>query len=171
VTSRYLEAVRQPGQTVNPLFAFLGVNLVEVGPDRAVLELPLRPEFIQGAGVVAGGVIAALADEAMAHVVLANLGPSRGAATIEMNVRYFRPVRLVSPVGPALSEGLKAVATLANLGRRIVSAEAAVSGPDGRVVAKASGSFFILEETVTDAGPPPVAQTPRAHRSEESPMD
>jgi uncharacterized protein (TIGR00369 family) len=132
----YLEAVRQPGQTVNPLFAFLGVSLKEASPERAVLELPFRPDFIQGAGVVAGGIVAALADEAMAHVVLANLEPGQKTATVEMSVRYFRPV---------LESCLTAVAILVNKGRRIVSAEVLVTDAKNRQVAKACGSFFVLE--------------------------
>lgn len=136
MVSRYLDAVREPGQTVNPLFAFLGVALKQVGPERAVLELPFRPEFVQGAGAVAGGVMAALADEAMAHVVLANLEDGQQTATIEMAVRYFRP---------ALKSGLTAVAVLVNKGRRIISAEAVVTDARNRQVAKASGSFFVLE--------------------------
>lgn len=134
--AKYLDAVRQPGQTVNPLFAFLGVDIKEAGPDRAVLELPFRPEFIQGAGAVAGGVVAALADEAMAHVVLANLAAGQKTATVEMTVRYFRPV---------LESGLTAVAVLVNKGRRIISAEALVTDAKNRQVAKAGGSFFVLE--------------------------
>lgn len=136
MVSRYLDAVREPGQTVNPLFSFLGVALKQVGPDKAVLELPFRPEFIQGAGAVAGGVMAALADEAMAHVVMANLEDGQRTATIEMAVRYFRP---------ALKDGLTAVAVLVNKGRRIISAEVVVTDARNRQVAKASGSFFVLE--------------------------
>jgi uncharacterized protein (TIGR00369 family) len=134
--SRYLDAVRKPGQTVNPLFTFLGVDFREVGPQRVVLALPFRPEFVQGAGAVAGGIMAALADEAMAHVVLANLSKGQKTATIEMTVRYFRPV---------LEGGLTAVAELVNKGRRIISAETVVIDSKDRKVAKAGGSFFVLE--------------------------
>ena len=134
--ANYLEEVLKPGQAVNPLFAFLGVGTVEIGPERVVLELPFRPEFIQGAGAVAGGVVAALADEAMAHVVLANLAQGQKTATIEMTVRYFRPV---------LKSSLTAVAVLVNKGRRIISAEALVTDGENRQVAKAGGSFFVIE--------------------------
>ncbi|GFK95669.1 Proofreading thioesterase EntH [Fundidesulfovibrio magnetotacticus] len=132
----YLDDVRRPGQTVNPLFAFLGVKPVALERERAVLELPFRPEFVQGGGVMAGGLLAALADEAMAHVVLANLEPGRRTATVEMSVRYFRPV---------LEGALTATAELVHAGRRIVSVEAQVRDAAGRLAAKASGSFFILE--------------------------
>ena len=134
--SPYLDAVQKPGQTVNPLFTFLGVEIQEVGPQRVVLALAFKPEFIQGAGALAGGVVAALADEAMAHVVLANLAEGQKTATIEMTVRYFRPV---------LEGGLTAVASLVNKGRRIISAEAVVTDSKNRQVAKVGGSFFVLE--------------------------
>ncbi|MFP5221901.1 MAG: PaaI family thioesterase [Acidobacteriota bacterium] len=139
----YLEAVRKAGQAVNPLFAFLGMVVVEIGPERAVLDLPFRQEFLQGAGAVAGGIIAALADEAMAHVVLANLGQAEKTATIEMTMRYFRPV---------LSNGLIATATLVNKGRRIISAEALVTDDAGRLVGKAGGSFFVIAHSGSKAG-------------------
>lgn len=133
---QYLDNVLKPGQAVNPLFAFLGVVPISIGRDKAVLELPFRPEFVQGGGVMAGGLLAALADEAMAHVVLANLEPGRRTATVEMSVRYFRPV---------LEGGLTATATLVHAGRRILSAEALVEDAKGRLAAKASGSFFVIE--------------------------
>lgn len=134
--SRYLEALLQPGQRVNALFSFLGVDPSHVDADRAVLDLPFRPEFLQGAGVVAGGIMATLADEAMAHVVLANLGEGQRTATIEMSVRYFRPVS---------GGALRAEATVISRGRRVIGVEAAVTDSQGRLAAKASASFFILE--------------------------
>lgn len=133
---QYLDNVLKPGQAVNPLFAFLGVVPRSIGRDKAVLELPFRPEFVQGGGVMAGGLLAALADEAMAHVVLANLEPGRKTATVEMSVRYFRPV---------LEGRLTATATLVHAGRRILSAEALVEDAKGRLAAKVSGSFFVIE--------------------------
>lgn len=132
----YLSDVRKPGQTVNPLFGFLGVVILEIGSEQTVLRLPFRQEFVQGAGVVAGGIVAALADEAMAHVVLANLPKGCQTATIEMSVRYFRPV---------LESGLTATARLVNAGRRILSVEAMLHDDRQRQVAKAGGSFFIIQ--------------------------
>ncbi len=132
----YLSEVQKPGQVVNPLFTFLGVEIVEISAAQAVLRLPFRPELIQGAGVVAGGVMAALADEAMAHVVLANLSEGRQTATIDLSMRYFRPVR---------QGGLTATARLVNAGRRILSVEAVLLDDRQRQVAKAGGSFFVIE--------------------------
>ncbi len=68
---KYLEQIRLPEQSVNPLFHHLGIKVVELAPDKATLRLFIKPELIQGAGNAAGGVLAALLDEAMAHAVLA----------------------------------------------------------------------------------------------------
>lgn len=143
MTTAYLEAVLKPGQAVNPLFDFLGISVLEIGPERVVLQAPFRPEFIQGAGAVAGGIVAALADEAMAHVVLANLEQGEKTATIEMTMRYFRPV---------LTSGLSATATLVNKGRRIISAEALVTDDAGRLVGKTGGSFFVIAPSGSKTG-------------------
>ncbi|WP_243313551.1 PaaI family thioesterase [Fundidesulfovibrio agrisoli] len=135
--SRYLEEVIKPDQRVNALFNLLGVRPIRLEAERAELELPFKPELLQGAGVLAGGMMAALADEAMAHVVLANLEPGLQTATIEMSVRYFRPV---------LRSGLRAVAALVNKGKKIISAEAALTDDQGRLVCKASASFFVVDK-------------------------
>ncbi len=144
---QYLAAVRQPGQQVNPLFALLGIQLEHATPQSARLRLPFRKELLQGAGVVAGGVLATLADEAMAHLVIANLEPGQKTATVEMAVRYFRPV---------INTGLAAEAVLVSRGRRILSLEASVTDDQARLVAKAQASFFILEDKL----PPPGASQP-----------
>ncbi|WP_243367525.1 PaaI family thioesterase [Fundidesulfovibrio soli] len=136
MSSSYLDEVLKPDQRVNALFNLLGVRPVRLGADGAELELPFKPDLLQGAGVLAGGVMAALADEAMAHVVLANLEPGLQTATIEMSVRYFRPV---------LRSGLRAAASLVNKGKKIISAEATVTDDQGRLVCKASASFFVVD--------------------------
>ncbi|MFZ5426056.1 MAG: PaaI family thioesterase [Thermodesulfobacteriota bacterium] len=141
--SRYLAAVREQGQKVNPLFAFLGVTCREASPERAVLTLACRPEFIQGGGVVAGGILAALADEAMAHVALANLEEGSRTATVEMSVRYFRPV---------VSGDLTAEAVLVNKGRRLLSIQAMVYDSENRLAAKAEGSFYVIVPRHSPAG-------------------
>jgi uncharacterized protein (TIGR00369 family) len=134
----YLDEVGRENQTVNPLFSFLGVRVERIDAQAVTLALPLRPEFIQGGGVVAGGILAALADEAMAHVVLANLNPGESTATIEMNVRYLKSVR----EGTARAE-----ARVVKRGRQVVTVEAEVKDGEGRLLARAGASFQVLAAT------------------------
>ncbi|MBS7650449.1 MAG: PaaI family thioesterase [Candidatus Bathyarchaeia archaeon] len=131
----YLCKVRVPSQTVNPLFNYLGVVVEEINSERARLRLPVRHGFIQGAGIVAGGVLATIADEAMAHVVLANLDEGESTTTIEMNMRYLRSIK----------EGeIYTVARIVRKGRHIVTAEADILDGENRLLAKAGASFMIL---------------------------
>lgn len=70
----YLKKLQEDGQTVNPVFNFLGIVIEQISKEKVILRLPFKPGFIQGGGVIAGGIMATLADEAMAHLVIANLG-------------------------------------------------------------------------------------------------
>jgi uncharacterized protein (TIGR00369 family) len=133
----YLKKVQEPGQTVNPLFAFLGIGFETLTREQVVLRLPFRHDFIQGAGVIAGGLMAALADEAMAHVVLANVSAGQNTATVEMNMRFLKA---------AARGDMLAAATLVKRGRRIITVQADVTDAGGQVLAQAGASFMVLEK-------------------------
>ncbi|MFH1914881.1 MAG: PaaI family thioesterase [Pseudomonadota bacterium] len=133
MTRTYLEKVCCPDQRVNPLFAFLGIEVEALMPERAMLRLRAKPEMVQGAGMIAGGILATLLDEAMAHAVLAGNAPREKTTTVDMNVCYLRPVE----------EGamLECEARVVKRGRRVVFAEAVLRalGPDGESGPDTSG--------------------------------
>ena len=133
---KYVEEVRKPGQKVNPLLRFLGIEIKEISKEQAVLALPLRGEFIQGAGVVGGGILATLADEAMGHIVAANLRDDETAATIDMDIKFLKSVT---------SGDICARATLVKKGRRIINLQADIVNAAEELVAKTSGSFLIIK--------------------------
>lgn len=131
----YLRAVRQEGQTVNRLFGFMGIRVVEITPEHAVLALPFREEFLQGAGSLAGGVQAALMDEAMAHAVIASLEPDRRTVTMDLHMRYLRP---------AGRSALHAEARIVRRGNKVVVVEGEIQNDKGEAVSLATASFLIL---------------------------
>ncbi len=134
---QYLEAVRQPDQIVNPLFNLLGVVVEQIDADAAVLRLPPNPGCVQGAGIIAGGVLATLADEAMAHVVIAGLEPGQRTATIDFSMRCLSPAR------PGVE--LLARATVLKRGSRVIFAQAEVTdAASGQLLAVGSASFAAL---------------------------
>ncbi len=133
----YLEALQEPGQTVNPLFNALGIQVEHVGDGEAALALAPNRDLVQGAGVIAGGVLATMADEAMAHAVIGGLDEGQITATVECSVRFLAPARP--------GTGIAARAVVVRRGRTIVFAEANVTDADGRLLARASGSFLVME--------------------------
>lgn len=136
----YLEAVCADGQNVNPLFCFLGAHVRMAERGRCMIDLPVSHKLTQGDGLVAGGILATIADEAMAHAIISILEPGQRTVTTEMNIRYLRSA-------DAESHGtLTSTATVIKPGRRVMVAEAEIHDDKGRLLATAGGSFFVLEK-------------------------
>jgi uncharacterized protein (TIGR00369 family) len=147
MTQQYLKAVRQAGQTVNPLFAFLQATLECSDQGEALIRLPVSDKLRQGGGMVAGGIMATIADEAMAHAVMMALQPGETTVTAEMNIRYLRGA------DPRQGGQLTARARVVKIGRSLCVAEAEVSDSSGRLLATAGATFCVL------AGPATVGST------------
>ena len=131
----YFKALREEGQGVNPLLAYLGAVFEIINPSEARLKLEVSKYLLQGAGVVAGGILLTMADEAMAHVVMANLEPGVKTATVEMNMRYLRSAR----------EGtLFATSRITRQGRTIITTESEVRDQGDNLLALAGASFIVL---------------------------
>jgi acyl-CoA thioesterase len=69
----------------------LGMELLEVGPGRAVLRMIVREDMVNGHAIGHGGLTFALADSAFAFACN-SYGPTAVAAGAE--IRFHRPTRL-----------------------------------------------------------------------------
>ncbi len=72
--------------------AYLGISVVEIGPRHAVMKLPYRPELVgdPSRGVVFGGVITTLIDQASGLAVAVSLEELMPMATIDLRIDYLR---------------------------------------------------------------------------------
>jgi len=70
----------------------LGMDVVEIGPRRAVVRLPYRDELIgdPARGVVFGGVITTLLDHAGGLAVFCSLANLKAIATLDLRIDYLR---------------------------------------------------------------------------------
>ena len=132
-----LENVRAriAGGASSPATRFLGMNLVEANEGATVVEMECRDEFINYGGVVHGGIITALADSAMGSS-LATLMPD-GTRHVSFDLK----MTMISAANAG--EKLTARGRVIHAGRRTGVCEARVEGPDGRLVATATGSFAV----------------------------
>ena len=110
----------------------LEIRVEELGGDRARLRLPFRKELVRTEGVVHGGAIATLVDNAAAIAIFGPRMAEPGArpplgATIDMNLHYL---------SPAVKEDLVAEARILKRGRSISVAEVGVKTPGGKEVAR-----------------------------------
>lgn len=118
---------------------WMGVEYLLDEPGRRRLALDLKPTHMSRAARVHGGVLFTLLDTALGGAVVNSLPRGQGAATLELKINYFRPIQF----GRVTAEG-----RLVNRSRHTAYAEGEVLNEDGKVLAKASGTFFVTETLV-----------------------
>jgi 1,4-dihydroxy-2-naphthoyl-CoA hydrolase len=69
------------------------VQVVEAGPERVVLSLPVTWKVHQPYGILHGGVSALLAESAASFGAALAAGPDRRVVGIELNASHLRSVR------------------------------------------------------------------------------
>ena len=75
-----------------PFNNLIGIKLTRVHPDGVTIECQLRPEIMNGAGMLHGGVTATLADSAVGIAIMRHFNGERRISPVEMKLNYLRPV-------------------------------------------------------------------------------
>ena len=73
----------------------LNIAVTRKHKDGVTCTVPLRPELLNTNGVLHGGVIASIADEAAWHAIIHQLGGEehrKPMTTSELKVNYLRPI-------------------------------------------------------------------------------
>jgi uncharacterized protein (TIGR00369 family) len=111
----------------------------------STFTLPSTEWLCSPLGRVEGGVIAMLADSAIASSIQTTLPARTSYASIDLKVTFIRPV---SPDGRELS----ARATVIHRGKTLATASAEVLNADGKQVATAVGSAMIFADRTPTLG-------------------
>ena len=77
----------------HPLSALLHPSIEALSLDYCELKMPFRPEISNGHGSVHGGLLATLADSAMAFALSTNFDGQMGFATADLTIHYFKRAR------------------------------------------------------------------------------
>ena len=119
-----------------PFAKLLGMRLVNISPNEAVVEIEMRADLQQPSGVLHGGVTATLIDTAMAFAVRTYLTDTEPTATIDLTIHYLRPHL----------EG-KAICTarVVRPGKRIFTVSADVHNEEGKLIATGLSTYTRLE--------------------------
>jgi len=125
----------QKGEKLNPFLDFFGVEILEIKNGRALFRMKIRPQYLQGAGFVQGGVMVALADETIAHAIMTLLKPGEGLMTIELKSDFLAPVK----EGELLAE-----ARVFKKGHSVALGDCLVRNKEGRDLLRTSATFMIL---------------------------
>lgn len=134
----HLEAIRDGELPPPPLAELLGLELVEVGHGRATFAVEPGPQHYNPIGSVHGGIAATLLDSAMGCAVQSTLEAGVGYTTVDLNVKYVRP--MTADTGRVLCEG-----TVLHAGSKIATAEGRVfSVRTGKLIAHGTCACVIL---------------------------
>ncbi len=121
------------GLAVPPASKLLGARDLRFDREAGTLRLGFeaRPDFANPTGVVQGGFLTAMLDDAMGPLVFAMTG--RFGGTIDLNVSFLRPVK----PGP-----VEVLARMIRQGRSVAFLEAELEAA-GKLGARATASFFL----------------------------
>lgn len=120
-----------------PIAATLGFASASVRDGVARFELDPQEFHYNPIGSVHGGVISALCDSACGCAVHSMLTAGTYYSSLDLSVKFLRPVT-------AATGRLVCTGTVLHLGMRSALAQAALTGPDGKLYAQATSSCMIF---------------------------
>ena len=120
--------------SMSPYGNFLGIELQEISPKRAVCTIQLKDHHLNNGGRVHGGVLTSLADTAAGAAVRSVRPEGKLSATTDLSIAFIRP-----PMG----DTLVAYAEVIHAGRQLFRTEIAIYCED-KLVARTNATFMIV---------------------------
>jgi uncharacterized protein (TIGR00369 family) len=134
----FLEAIRTGAIPPPPIALLLGFSIVELQEGRVSFAVEPAEYHYNPIGVVHGGIAATLLDTVMGCAVQSKLPRGRAYTTLDVQVRYLRP--LTARTGRVLGIG-----TSVHAGGRVATAEGRIVDGDGRLYATGTTSCLVFD--------------------------
>ena len=134
----FLEGIRTGEVPPPPIAVLLGFSIVDLGEGRATFAVVPEEYHYNPIGVVHGGLAAALLDTAMGCAVQTKLPRGSAYATLDVQVRYLRP--LTSKTGRVLCSGVAVHA-----GAKVATAEGRIVDGAGKLYATGTTSCLLFD--------------------------
>ena len=124
------------GEKTEPIASFLKMRLVELSPGYAKVAIKLAPEYQNFNGLIFGGIIMAVADQAFAYGSNSLVRPSIAS---QFNIHFIS--------GAAVGDELTAECQVVKSGRRVGVSEMVVTNQEGKLIAKATGTTVPVSQS------------------------
>nr|WP_316638913.1 PaaI family thioesterase [uncultured Roseateles sp.] len=118
-----------------PWITAMGLEVLETGPGRVLLKLPVKREFVHVGGVMCGQAAMAAADTAMVLAMMEELGEFRPMTTVQLQTSFLRPVS---------GDHCLIMATVLRSGKSLAFGSIDIANPDGRLAAQATTTYALL---------------------------
>ena len=118
-----------------PFAQLLGIRSGQSSEGVGVAHMVIEEKHRQRAGVVQGGLIVTLADNALFLAVQSVLDPGEGNVTVELKVNFIAPAR---------DGELTATSRVISRGGRIVVANMEVADESGTLIAQGLGTCMVV---------------------------
>jgi uncharacterized domain 1 len=117
----------------HPVQQFLDARITDLRPDFCEMLLQFRHELDNGNGAIHGGVLAVLADTAVACALSTNFDGRMGFATSNLNIHYLRGAK----------SDVIAAARIIKKGSKLCVGQVEMRDPEGRLVATVTCDFVL----------------------------
>ena len=114
---------------------FLEFHIVDLSRGRCVLSIDFKPDFDNTTGAIHGGILAMLADSAVACALATEFGGEMNFVTSSLNIHFLRRA----------STAVTATATVIKTGTRLCLGGAELHDAEGQLVATATCDFALLQ--------------------------
>jgi uncharacterized protein (TIGR00369 family) len=135
----FMRAIKRGELPAPPIARLLGFDIREISPGSVSFELSPELEHYNPIGSVHGGVAATLLDTALGCAVQTLLPKGEGYTTLDLSVRYLRPITVQT--GRVIATG-----EVIHRGRRTATAEGQIVTADtGKVLATATSTLLLVK--------------------------
>jgi acyl-CoA thioesterase len=119
----------------SPFYKLLGMEILDIKENYSKLRIPWKKDLLQLQGVAHGGVLASIADAAVAIALFSLVDLNDIISTVELKINYLAPIKS----GEIIAEG-----RIVHKGSRIALGEVEVRN-EGRLVGKALSTYMIIK--------------------------
>jgi acyl-CoA thioesterase len=127
-----IEKLKEMGRN-EPVASFLSMKLLELSPGFASVSMPMKPEYINFNGMIFGGIISAVADQAFAYATNSVINPNVAS---QFNIHFI--------AAAVEKDELTAVCRVVKSGKRVCVSEIRVTNQAGKLIATATGTTIPL---------------------------
>lgn len=112
-----------------PVASFLEMKLVDLSPGYARVTMPMKPEYLNFNGLIFGGIISSVADQAFAYATNSEINPNVAS---QFNIHFIN----AATVGDVLTAECHVLKT----GRRVCISQIKVVNQENKTIAICTGT-------------------------------